>query len=100
MIDDDRNVLKRIVTGDESWCFMYDPETKRQSETWLSPKEPKAQKLRMQKSRVKIILTNFFLCSGYHSSLICAGKQSVNCKFYKEFTERLIARVHRVRPEF
>jgi hypothetical protein len=27
MIDDYRNVLKRIVTGDESWCFMYDPET-------------------------------------------------------------------------
>jgi hypothetical protein len=42
MVDDDRNVLKRIVTGDESWCFMYDPETKRQSATWLSPKEPKA----------------------------------------------------------
>jgi histone-lysine N-methyltransferase SETMAR len=28
---DDRNVLTRIVTGDESWCFMYDPETKPQS---------------------------------------------------------------------
>jgi hypothetical protein len=26
--DDDRNVLKSIVTGDESWCFMYDPERK------------------------------------------------------------------------
>jgi hypothetical protein len=25
---DDRNVLKWIVTGDESWRFMYDPETK------------------------------------------------------------------------
>jgi hypothetical protein len=28
MTDDDRNVLKRIATGDESWCFMYDPERK------------------------------------------------------------------------
>jgi hypothetical protein len=28
IIDDDRNVLKRIVTGDESWYFMYDPVTK------------------------------------------------------------------------
>jgi hypothetical protein len=28
MTDDDRNVLKRAVTGDDSWCFMYDPETK------------------------------------------------------------------------
>jgi hypothetical protein len=38
MIDDDRNVLKRIVTGDVCRCFMYyDPGTKRQSATWLSP---------------------------------------------------------------
>jgi K+ transporter len=28
MVDDDKNVLKRIVTGDESWCFKYNPETK------------------------------------------------------------------------
>jgi hypothetical protein len=53
MTDDDRNVLKKIVTGDESWYFMYDPETKRRSEIPLSPKKPKAQKVRMQKSRVK-----------------------------------------------
>jgi hypothetical protein len=25
MIDEDRNVLKRNVTSDESWCFMHDP---------------------------------------------------------------------------
>jgi hypothetical protein len=47
MTDGYRNVLKRIVTGDESWCLMYDPETKRKSATWLSPKKPKAQKVRM-----------------------------------------------------
>jgi hypothetical protein len=50
----DRNVLlKRTVTGDESWCFMYGPETKRQSVTRMSPKKPKAQKVRMQKFHVK-----------------------------------------------
>lgn len=26
-----RNFLYNIVTGDETWCFQYDPETKRQS---------------------------------------------------------------------
>ncbi|KAG5308813.1 SETMR methyltransferase, partial [Acromyrmex insinuator] len=29
----DSNFLKRVITGDESW--IYDPETKRQSEEWL-----------------------------------------------------------------
>jgi hypothetical protein len=44
MIDDDRIALKRTVTGDENWCFVYDPETKRQSATWLSPKKPKLRR--------------------------------------------------------
>jgi hypothetical protein len=30
---DDRNALKRTVTGDESWCFMHDSETKCQGAT-------------------------------------------------------------------
>jgi hypothetical protein len=25
------NFLDRVITGDEVWCFQYDPETKRQS---------------------------------------------------------------------
>ncbi|UYV72323.1 hypothetical protein LAZ67_9002640 [Cordylochernes scorpioides] len=28
------NFLKSIVTGDETWCFQYDPKTKRQSAEW------------------------------------------------------------------
>ncbi|GFW15539.1 FLJ37770-like protein [Trichonephila clavipes] len=26
--ENDPNFLKSIVTGDETWCFRYDPETK------------------------------------------------------------------------
>jgi hypothetical protein len=59
-IDDDRNVLKTMITGDESWYFTFDLETKRQNATWLSLKEPKTQKVRMQKSRLKAMLTAFF----------------------------------------
>jgi hypothetical protein len=44
MTYDDRNVLKGTVTGDESWCIMYDPETKRQSATWLSQRNRKFRK--------------------------------------------------------
>jgi hypothetical protein len=61
MIDDDRYVSKRIVRDNESWCFMYSPETKCQSATGMSPKKPKAQKVRMQKSQVHTMLTAFFM---------------------------------------
>ena len=33
-IEQDPNFLKTIITGDESWIFYYDSETKRQSLEW------------------------------------------------------------------
>ena len=30
-IRDDPNILYQVITGDETWVFQYDPETKRQS---------------------------------------------------------------------
>lgn len=30
MADADPDFLKKIVTSDETWCFLYDPQTKRQ----------------------------------------------------------------------
>ena len=31
MVSDDENVLKKVISGDESWVYGYDPETKQQS---------------------------------------------------------------------
>jgi hypothetical protein len=31
MADEDKNFFNKIITGDETWCFAYDSETKRQS---------------------------------------------------------------------
>jgi hypothetical protein len=30
MADADKNFVNKIITGNETWCFAYDPETKRQ----------------------------------------------------------------------
>ena len=37
---DDETFLSRVITGDEKWVYGYDPETKRQSSQWKSPKPP------------------------------------------------------------
>jgi hypothetical protein len=46
MADADKNFFNKIIMGDETWCFAYDPETKRQSSEWvgetsLRPKKTK-----------------------------------------------------------
>ena len=45
--------LHKVITGDESWVFDYDPETKLQSEEWHTKSSPLPKKARMSKSRVK-----------------------------------------------
>ena len=32
--------LKKLITGDESWVYSYDPEMKAQSSQWKSPGSP------------------------------------------------------------
>jgi transposase len=62
--------------------------------------KPKAQKVRMHKLRVKTMLTAFLDAKGNIHHEFIPEKQTVNGKFYKEKIKRLIAQVHRVRPEF
>jgi hypothetical protein len=59
-----------------------------------------AQKLRMQKLRVKTMLTAFCDAKVIIHYEFVPEKQTVNGKFYKEVIKRLVARVHRVKPEF
>ena len=52
--------LHKVITGDESWVFDYDPETKRQSEEWHTKSSPLPKKTRMSRSRVKSMIIVFF----------------------------------------
>jgi len=37
-------ILSKVVTEDETWCYGYDPETKQASSQWKIPNSPKAKK--------------------------------------------------------
>ena len=54
------DILGRVITGDETWVFQYDPETKRQSARWKTANSPRPKKFRRSKSRVKTMLLTFF----------------------------------------
>jgi len=40
--------LENIITGDETWCFAYDPATKQQSAEWVGQNSPTPKKLRFK----------------------------------------------------
>ncbi|VVC25841.1 Hypothetical protein CINCED_3A012566 [Cinara cedri] len=35
------NFFSKVITGDESWCYGYGPETKQQSSQWKTPASPR-----------------------------------------------------------
>jgi len=55
MADADKNFFNKIIKGDEIWCFAYDPETKRQNSEWVGETSPRPKKLKIQRSRIKIM---------------------------------------------
>ena len=97
MINGDKNFLDNVITGGESWCFAYDPETKRQSSEWVGEHSSRPKKVRFQKSKVKTMLIGFF-DSQYivHKQFVQEGC-SVNAEYYKGVLDRLISHIRSVR---
>jgi len=44
-------MFDRVITGDETWCSQYDPETKRQSMQWKTQNSPRPKTARMSRLR-------------------------------------------------
>ena len=63
MFNDDPDLLKKVITGDESWVYGYDIETKAQSSQWKRPEEPRPKKARQVRSNVRVLLSVFFDCN-------------------------------------
>jgi hypothetical protein len=59
MADADKIFFNIIITGDETWCFAYDPETKRKSSEWVTETSPQSKKLEFQRSHIKTMLIIF-----------------------------------------
>jgi hypothetical protein len=49
-----------IITGDETWIYGYNPETKSRSSVEKSPSYQRPKKARQVRSKTKVMLTFFF----------------------------------------
>ena len=100
MVSDDEKVLKKVMTGDESWVYGYDPETKQQSSQWKRLDEPRPKKARQSRSHVKSMVIIFFDCEGVvHYEFVPRG-QTINKEYNVEVLKRLRDAVRRKRPRF
>jgi hypothetical protein len=97
MADADKNLFNKLFTGDETWCFAYDPETKRQSSEWVGETSPRPKKLIIPKVPHQDHVDNFFDSQDVvHEEFVPEGKK-VNAEFYKRVMDRLLKRIQRVR---
>jgi len=65
LLEKQDDILGRVITGDETWVYQYDPETKRQSAQWKTANSPRPKKFRRSESRVKTMLLTFFILVGF-----------------------------------
>jgi hypothetical protein len=80
MADASKNFFNYIITGDETWCFAYDPETKRQSSELVGEASPRPKKLTFQRSRIKIMFDYFFRLSRRSAQRIRTRGENSKCR--------------------
>jgi len=56
----DENFMKNVITGDETWVYGYDVETKVQSSQWVGKSSPRPKKACQSRSNVKVMLIVLF----------------------------------------
>jgi len=66
-----KNFLDSFVAEDETWCFRYDPTTKRQSAEWKSPASPKSKKSSSSKVKREENACVFLRQQGNYSPRVC-----------------------------
>jgi len=91
-------MFDRVITGDEMWCFQYDPETKRQSLQWKTQNLPWPKKACTFQSQVKTMLVCFFDHKWIVHYEFTAQGQMVNQQCYLEVLTWLRESVQRKRP--
>jgi histone-lysine N-methyltransferase SETMAR len=95
----DPDFLNTIITGDESWVYGYDPETKSQSSQWKHSSSPRPKKARQVRSNVKVMLTAFFDSRGVVHHEYAPQGQTINKEYYRDVLRRLRDAVRRKRQD-
>lgn len=78
----DLNSVFDIVTGDESWIYCYDPETKRQSAQWVFHFEEFPSKVKRGRNVGKKMVAPFFGRTGHYATIVLEHRKTVTVEWY------------------
>ena len=82
-VENDSNFLNTVITGDKSWVYGYDPETKAQSSQWKHSSSLGPKKARQVRSKVKVLLTVFLDSRGVVHHEYALQGQTVTKEYYE-----------------
>lgn len=80
--------LHRIVTMDETWLYLYEPESKQQSMIWKHTDSPPPKKARTCKSSGKFMFMFFMDADGLILSHAVPAGTTVNAAYYQKVRYR------------
>ena len=91
--------LGRIITGDETWVYSWDPETKRQSAEWRDFDEPRPEKVRRKQGALKVMHMIFFGMNGVILRWPVPIGTTINAQYYKKvLQDKLRPAIRKKRP--
>ncbi|UYV83638.1 hypothetical protein LAZ67_23001828 [Cordylochernes scorpioides] len=96
---DDPELLKRVITGDETWIYGFDSETTQQASEWRFKNEPRPKKARKAPSKVKVMLTVFFDYQGIVHHEFQQEGSTITSDSYLGVLKRLREAIRQKRPE-
>ncbi|UYV61287.1 hypothetical protein LAZ67_1004237 [Cordylochernes scorpioides] len=96
---DDPELLKRVITGDETWIYGFDSETTQQASEWRFKNEPRPKKARKAPSKVKVMLTVFFDYQGIVHHEFQQQGSTITADSYLGVLRRLREAIRQKRPE-
>ena len=72
-----------IITGDESWFYYYQPESKQSSKPWKRADSPPPTKLKQDKSERKVFYSFFWNYNGITlKEIVPAGTTTITQTYY------------------
>ena len=97
--NDDPDLLKKVISADESWVYGYDFETKDQSIQWKRREERRPKKARQVGQMCRFYIL-FSCCNGVVHHEFLPQRRMVNKEYYLEVKSRLRKAIHQKCTKF